>query len=255
MSATMSSQDGPQSILSNETRRIIPLGLTAQEAAAWYWHEVILPRIGRALLATGFGTVLVFSMLTPLDVRLDSTLTLHMVAEHLLIIVAGFLLAYGTACLVFVGSRFSRLILRTRAALLNANSALNKRGILTFAMAATIIVYWQIPQNFDTAVLNEGTHLAMHFTFLMVGGLIFTGSSVLARRTRQIAPIIAGKVLGAFGVFLLVTQSYLYPVYPFSEQSDAGLVLVVMMLLMDFTIVPYWLYNYFGKSSSTHLST
>jgi putative membrane protein len=206
-------------------------------------------------LAIGLGMVFVFSMLTPLEVRLDSTLTLHMVAEHLLIIVAGFLLAYGTVCLVFVGSRVSRLMLRTRAALLKANSALNTRGIPAFAMAAIMIVYWQIPQNFDSAVLNEGTHLAMHFTFVIVGVLIFTGSSLLARRTRQIAPIIAGKLLGAFGVFLLITQSNLYSVYPFSEQSETGLVLVVMMLLMDFTIVPYWLYNYFGKGSSTHFST
>jgi len=251
----MSTEDDPQSILSNETRRIIPLGLTAQEAAAWYRHEVILPWIGRGSLAIGLGMVFLFSMLTPLDVRLDSTLTLHMVAEHLLIIVAGFLVAYGTTCLVFVGSRVSGLILRTRATLLKANSTLNKRGIAALAMAAIMIVYWQIPQNFDTAVMSECTHLAMHLTFLIVGGLIFIGSSVLPRRTRQIPPIIAGKVFGAFGVFLLITQSYLYSVYPFSEQSETGLVLVVMMLLMDSTIVPFWLYNYFGKSSSIHFST
>jgi hypothetical protein len=62
-------------------------------------------------------------------------------------------------------------------------------------------------------------------------------------------------VLGAFGVFLLITQSYLYSVYPFSEQSEAGLVFVVMMLLMDSTIVPLWLYNYFGKGTSIRFST
>jgi cytochrome c oxidase assembly factor CtaG len=254
MSAAMSRQDDPPSILSVETMRIIPLGLTAQEAAAWYRHEVILPRIGRGLLAIGIGVVIAFSLLTPVGLRLDSTLALHMVAEHLLIVVTGFLLAYGTTCLVFVGSRVSRPTLRTRAALLKANSALNKRGMATFAMVAIMMVYWQIPQNFDTAALNGSTHLAMHFTFLIVGGLIFAGSRMLPRRTRQIAPIIAGKMLGACGMFLLITQSYLYSVYPFSEQSETGLVLVVMMLLMDFTIVPYWLYNYFG-STSIHSST
>jgi hypothetical protein len=40
---------------------------------------------------------------------------------------------------------------------------------------------------------------------------------------------------------------YVYPVYPSPEQTGAGLVMVVMMLLMDLTIVPYWLYKYFGK--------
>jgi hypothetical protein len=38
-----------------------------------------------------------------------------------------------------------------------------------------------------------------------------------------------------------------YPVYPVPEQAEAGLVMVVMMLVMDLTIVPYWLYRYFGN--------
>ena len=251
----MSTQDDSQTIVSNETKRIIPLGLTAQEAAAWYKHEVILPSVGKGLVAIGFGLPFLFSLLTPLGVRLDSTLTLHMIAEHLLLIVSGFLIAFGTSCLIFAGSRISRPILRARTALIKANSALNKRGLATFAMAAIMIVYWHIPQNFDAAVVNESTHLAMHFTFLVVGGLIFVGASMLPRRTQRIAPIIAGKVLGAFGVFLLITQSHLYSVYPFSEQAEAGLVFVVMMLVMDSTIVPLWLYNYFGEGSSIRFST
>ncbi len=59
--------------------------------------------------------------------------------------------------------------------------------------------------------------------------------------------VIAGKVMGLAGVFLLITQSYLYSIYPFGEQSETGLVLVVAMLVIDFTIAPYWLYNYFRR--------
>lgn len=61
--------------------------------------------------------------------------------------------------------------------------------------------------------------------------------------------MIARKVMGLFGVFLLITQSYVYSIYPFSEQSEAGVVMVVLMLVVDFTVVPYWLYNYFGVSA------
>ena len=251
----MSTQDDSQTIVSNETKRIIPLGLTAEEAAAWYRHEVILPSVGKGLLEIGFGLAFLVSLLTPLGVRLDSTLALHMIAEHLLIIVAGFLFASGADWLLFAGSRISRPVLRIQAALMKANSVLNKHGLAAFAMAAILTVYWQIPHNFDATVVNEGTHLAMHFTLLVAGGLMFIGAAMLPRRTQHIAPIIAGKVLGAFGVFLLITQSYLYSVYPFSEQSEAGLVFVVMMLLMDSTIVPLWLYNYFGKGTSIRFST
>jgi len=61
-----------------------------------------------------------------------------------------------------------------------------------------------------------------------------------------------GKAMGIFGAFLLFTTAYVYPVYPAAQQMETGLVMVVMMLLMDLTIVPYWLYKYFGKQPSVY---
>jgi hypothetical protein len=48
----------------------------------------------------------------------------------------------------------------------------------------------------------------------------------------------------------MFTTLYVYPVYPLVQQTEAGLFMVVMMLLMDMIIVPYWLYRHFGKSSA-----
>jgi hypothetical protein len=47
--------------------------------------------------------------------------------------------------------------------------------------------------------------------------------------------------------FLPVTPKNLYTVYPLSDQAVAGVVLVVLMLLLDFTIVPLWLCGFFGR--------
>jgi cytochrome c oxidase assembly factor CtaG len=187
-------------------------------------------------------------MLTSVAAYLESTLTLHMVAQHLLFIAAGFLVASGFDSLILAVSRISTAVSRAYALLLEANARMNKRGVVAFLVAALLTVYWHIPGNFDAAVLNEGVHVEMHSAFLIVGGLVFIGSKLLTKRMRQFAPIIAGKGMGLFGAFLLVTPSYIYPVYPAWEQSEAGLVMVVMMVIMDLTIAPYWLYSYFGKS-------
>jgi hypothetical protein len=53
--------------------------------------------------------------------------------------------------------------------------------------------------------------------------------------------------MGGFGAFLLFTAAYVYPVYPTAQQPETGLIMVVIMLVMDCTIVPYLLYKYFGK--------
>jgi len=90
----------------------------------------------------------------------------------------------------------------------------------------------------------------MHFTFTVVGSLMFIGASLLTVRMRHVLLLVPGKAMGIFGAFLLFTTMYVYPVYPSPEQTEAGLVMVVMMLVMDLTIVPYWLYKYFGKPST-----
>ena len=88
----------------------------------------------------------------------------------------------------------------------------------------------------------------MHFTFLFVGGLVYAGSKLLTRSMKQIAPVVVSRAMGRYGTFLLLTQMYLYSAYPAWEQAEAGVVMLVMMLLMDLTILPAWLYNYFGKT-------
>jgi cytochrome c oxidase assembly factor CtaG len=240
----------------DDVKRIMPLGLTQQEATAWYRNTVVMPHLisGLLVLTIASGIILSMLMITKFNDYLESTLTMHMVVQHLLYIMAGFLSAYGIDLLILAGTPFSRPVSRVYTKLLRANATVNKRGIVTFAVASILVAYWHVPFNFDAAVLNEGIHVEMHLTFLVVGGLIFIGSKLLTKRTRHIAPIIAGKAMGLFGAFLLFTTSYVYPVYSLPEQAEAGLAMVVMMLVMDLTLVPIWLYGYFGKPISPYVA-
>ena len=212
-----------------------------------------MPWIYRGSLALAFGTLLVLITITPLDEYLESTLTLHMVAQHFLFIAAGFLFCYGFDSFILALSRISRGVSNAYTWFLRVNSNFNKWGVVTFIVAALLIAYWNLPSNFDAAVFNEGTHIVMHSTFLVVGGLVFIGAKLLTKRVQHIAPIIAGKAMGLFGVFLLITPAYVYPAYSIADQAVTGVVMVVMMLVMDLTIVPLWLYDYFGKAPTNSL--
>lgn len=234
--------------------RIVPLGLTPNEAKGWYIHYVLMPWLFKGIIAIGLGSVAVFSMLTPLIEYLESTLALHMVAQHVLFMVAGFLIAYGLDSLVLVASRLSRKVSGAYSFLLKANSILNKWGLMTFIVAALLIAYWYLPANFNAAVLSESVHIEMHFTIFAAGGLVFVGSKLLTKRAQRIAPIIAGKAVGLYGAIMLLTPAYLYPAYPVSEQVETGVVMVVLMVVLDMTLMPIWLYNYFGKGAVSRSS-
>jgi cytochrome c oxidase assembly factor CtaG len=206
-----------------------------------------LDAVKRGLFRVLLGIFLILFMLTPFGESLDSTLTLHMVVQHAFYLAGGFLIASGADLLVLGGSKFSKSVTSAYAKLMKFNVGLNPRGVTTFILAALLTAYWHIPAIFDAAVLNDNIHIIMHFTFTIVGGLLFIGSGLLTGRMRHVLLLVPGKAMGIFGAFLLFTTLYVYPVYPIPEQAEAGLVMVVMMLVMDLTIVPYWLYRYFGN--------
>jgi len=130
-----------------------------------------------------------------------------------------------------------------------SRSHLGARGfsILAFGCAAFIIGYWYVPAQFNAAAANVSSDAEMRLFFLFAGSLIFVGASFLSGRVKLIALVVVGKALGLYGMFLLLTTQTLYPVYPGYEQVDAGAVLLFLMLILDFTIMPIWLYKYFGK--------
>lgn len=187
-------------------------------------------------------------MLTSFGDYLDTTLTLHMIVQHAFYLAAGFLLTSGADMLVLAGSSASKMVTRAYAGLLRVNAAYNKKGLLAFLVAGVLVAYWHLPVNFDAAVLDEGIHIQMHLTFLMVGSLIFVGSKLLTWRVRTFTLLIPSKAMGVFGAYLMFTTGYVYSVYPAWQQTECGLVMVVMMLAMDLTLVPYWLYKYFQGS-------
>ncbi len=201
--------------------------------------------VQRGLFRILLGVFLVLAMLTPFGDYLDTTLTFHMVVQHAFYLAAGFLLTSGADMLVLAGTAISRTVSRTYAGLLRINATYNMRGLLTFFVAGFLVAYWHLPANFDAAVLNESVHVMMHTTFLLVGSLIFVGSKLFTWRVRTFLLLVPSKGMGIFGAYLMFTTSYVYSVYPTSQQTECGLAMVAMMLGMDLTLVPYWLYKYF----------
>ena len=207
--------------------------------------------IQRGLIRLLAALFLVLAMLTSFGDYLDTALTLHMVVQHAFYLVAGFLFASGADMLILAWSAASRKVSRVYSVLLRVNAGYNWKGSLTFLVSGLLVAYWHLPANFDAAVLNEGIHIQMHMTFIAVGSLIFVGSKLLTWRVRTFLILIPSKAMGVFGAFLMFTTGYVYPVYPQWQQTECGLAMVVMMLAMDLTLVPYWLYKYFQAAPKT----
>ena len=228
-------------------RRISSLGMTSEEAAGWYRNNMVNGSRGGVFTAI-FALILILVTWSPADALLESSLMVRVTLQHFLYVVTGCLVAYAVHCLALDGLsvRFSLIY----DAVMEVLSKVNRWGILSFVLSALLVYYWMVPTNFDAAALNEFVHSELHFTFLCVGVLIFIGSRSLPLHVRRLAPLVAGKAMGLSGTFLLLTTKHLYNAYPAWEQAETGVVLIFVMLLMDVTILPHWLYGYFGNSSN-----
>jgi hypothetical protein len=234
---------------SDELHRIVPLGLTLREARAWYMNHVLMPRIRWGSVATAAGLIMLGSMLSPFGEQLEGTLVTNLIVQHFFFLAAGVLFAYGIESSMLVASRLSSKASRAQVLMGRVNLAVNKYGLLTFLAAAALIALWYMPAEFDAAIMIAYIHVEMQITMLFAGGLIFVGSRFLSKRMKLIAPIVAGKLMGLYGSLLLLTPLTIYAAYPISEQAEAGTVMIFLMLVLDFTIVPVWLYGYFGKNT------
>jgi hypothetical protein len=237
----------------SEVYRIILLGLTMKEARAWYVNRILIPRFRWALTAWAAGLVILLSELTAFGNVLEQNLVTHMIAHDVLLLLSGFLLAFGTTFLIQVISHSSDRLWRIRNSLRTVRLSAHALSISAFGSAAVLIGYWYLPSEFNAAATNFISNSEAHIAFLLAGVLIFIGASCLSARLELIALVIVGKALGLYGMFLLLTPWTVYSNYPAYEQVYAGSALLFIMLILDFTIMPLWLYNYFRTPSGRGL--
>ncbi len=226
-------------------QRIIALGLTRQEAVGWYRNNVQSDWFMKSVLSSLLGLVLVLVSLAA-GPFLQSSFTMDMILQRLVFIMVGGLFAYAAHCIASSGPSVRLSI--TYESMLGKLSVMNRHGIPTFFAAALLTCYWGLPFSFDAASLSNMVHLMMCLTFICVGVLIFAGSMFVPRCVLTIVPIIVGKMLGLFGAFLIVSPKYLYDVYPAVQQAETGVVMIALMVVIDMTVLPCWLYRYFGNT-------
>lgn len=238
---------------SDAVHRIIPLGLTLGEARAWYVNHIIIPRLRWALLALVTGFVIL--VCTGFGQWLEQSLVTRMIVHDSLLIVAGFLFAYCGKSLIEMASHVSERVWRGFQRVSGSGFAGNAVCILSLLFASSLVGYWYLPTQFNATAVSVVSSAEMDLALLLAGSLIFVGACSLTRRLKLIGLVVVGKALGLYGMFLILTTQTVYPLYPAYEQVYAGAALLFSMLILDFTVMPVWLYNYFGRGQSSHVAT
>jgi cytochrome c oxidase assembly factor CtaG len=215
------------------------------------FNTVLVTHCERGIIETAAGVSLIVLLTLPkMDEYFESSLVLHLAVQHMLLIVAGFMVAQGLDRLILVIGVFKESVSKAYSALLRLNVKFNRRGLLAFTTGALILVYWHFPSNFNTALANESIHGEMHVSLLIAGSLFFVGFKLLTPNMRILTYIAGCKAMQIFGACLIVSPVMIYGSFPQPEQVEAGAAMVGMCIASDAVILPVWLRRLFMRSGT-----
>jgi plastocyanin len=146
-----------------------------------------------------------FSVLfPPFENQTTLDLSTHML-QHVLIILAGFFVAYPYLSSKVKGSY----------------------GLPAFLLVSSILVFWHLPAPWDDAVINPAVHLAEHFSFFL-SGIVIGSLLVKLSDTSKISLLFAG-FFGhtVYAVVLIYPSSRLYYLYSYADQYLLGVLLLL----------------------------
>lgn len=221
-------------------------------------HNMIFRRtMIRGTILLGLSLALIFSLFPPFEsidyVFYVLTSGFHVAPEvflmviDLLLLLAGYWFASALYSFLSVGKRMSDSIASVCYGLGSLNRALNRKGVVSLACAAFIIIFWHVPIILDAALLSYQLHLVMHTSILFAGSLIFVGFRMLSSNMQLLTYLLGCKGMAIFGAILVVSPVVVYGSYPFYEQAEAGAAMIAMCVASDATIIPIWLRRYFTK--------
>jgi cytochrome c oxidase assembly factor CtaG len=203
------------------------------------------------------SSILILAMLTPLEpidllyYELSAALNIApevlLMVSDILLLLAGFLIAVSLRVYISAGRLMSNRLMAVSLILGSVNRILNRKGLPSLLVAATIIAFWHVPSILDAALLQYELHWVMHVSIFFAGVLVYVGFTRLTLGMRLLTYLLGCKAMLILGAFMLVSPIAIYGSYPYPEQLEAGAAMVGMCLVSDATIIPLWVRRYFSS--------
>ena len=207
-----------------------------------------------SLKTTYVASVLSFLYFYPGVEELELTnMVFHMLVEHFIFASSGFLILSIVEDILRI-TRESRAtyevveqIRRVYVKLMVLNKRYNRYGISGFTAAASILVFWHIPDVLVNGTLDPTLHEVMHLSYSSLGALVYMSIKQISRVKAAFILLGFGKVMLWSGLYLSMASNYVYKLYPLWQHHLMGSIMLAMVPFMDFGAVAYLLHNLFKR--------
>ncbi|MGZ5510492.1 MAG: cytochrome c oxidase assembly protein [Nitrososphaeraceae archaeon] len=118
---------------------------------------------------------------------------------------------------------------------------LNKKWIILFIFIVILMLIWHIPDIFDYATFNPNIHILQHFSFIIVGILLFV-SIRLSYESNSIFYLLSSiGMMVLSGLILATTNDIIYTSYSIDSHHTSGNYMFILTILIGLVVFPFYL--------------
>ncbi|MCJ2555126.1 MAG: DUF1404 domain-containing protein [Candidatus Thermoplasmatota archaeon] len=176
------------------------------------------------------SVILLAILLPPLDPILESHEGLHHLQHGLSLVLgigAGWASYRLVATMAIRGTGGAQAFARD---VLIVSRRANPGGYVSLMVATGLLIFWHIPFFFNLAMLDDTVHILEHLSFIIAGGGVGFGLTLMSKWTRLGAVLIA-VFSGLFlSVLLVVFELHVYEVYPREHELIFGVAMIYVMM-------------------------
>jgi cytochrome c oxidase assembly factor CtaG len=202
------------------------------------------------------GSLIIISFQDTVLILLESDLGNHMILEHTLFFLMGYLGIITSETILKIlsakmkniyghhdanGTSWQQTLMKYWTGIVRYLFTINRSPFILLISAITLLIFWHVPTVFDYAVFNGKVHILQHLSFILVGMLLFLCTRRLGESLTLYLLVSSVGMMILSGLVLALANGRIYVSYTISSHNVAGDYMLAMSIAIAVICLPVYL--------------
>lgn len=203
-----------------------------------------------------FGGLIVISFQDTVLFTLESDLGNHMILEHTLFFLMGYLGIKTSETILKIlcasikndlgdhhanDTSWQRNLMKHWTRIVRYLFMINRIPFIPLIFAIILLTFWHVPKVFDYAVFDAQVHILQHLSFILIGMLLFLCTRQLGESLTLFLLVTSVGMMILSGLVLALANARIYVPYTISSHNVAGDYMLAISIAIAVICFPVYL--------------
>lgn len=208
------------------------------------------------LYVFALGSLTIISFQDTVLISLESDLGNHMILEHTLFFLMGYLGIKTSETILKIlfakikntyghhdanGTSWQQTLMKYWTGIVRYLFTINRSPFIALTSAIILLIFWHVPTVFDYAVFDGEVHILQHLSFILVGMLLFLCTRQLGESLTLYLLVSSVGMMILSGLVLALANGRIYVPYTISSHNVAGDYMLAMSIALAVICLPVYL--------------